>query len=45
MDPIEFVYGTSGPLGGLLVVEKILIGVGFEGERGRIKGTPVLKYI
>ena len=45
MDPIEFIYGTFGPLGGLLVAKKALIGGGFEGERGRIKGTPVLKYI
>ena len=45
MDPIEFVYGTFGPLEGLLVVKKTLIGVGFEGERGKIKGAPVLKYI
>ena len=45
MDPIEFVYGTFGPLWGLLVVKKTLIGVGFEGERGKIKGAPVLKYI
>ena len=42
---MEFVYGTFEPLGGLLVVKKTLIGVGFEGERGKIKGAPVLKYI
>ena len=45
MDPIEFVFGTFGPLGGLLVVKKGLIGDGFEGERMVFKGTPVLKYI
>ena len=44
-DPIEFIFGTFGPLGGLLVAKKRLIGVGFEGEKGRIKGAPVLKYI
>ena len=44
-NPIEFVNDTFGPLEGLLVVKKRLIGVGFDDERGRIKGAPVLKYI
>ena len=39
MGPIEFVYGTFGPLGGLLVAKKRLIGVGFEGERMAFKGA------
>ena len=45
LDPIDFNFDTFGPLGGLLVVKKALIGVVFEDEEMKIKGTPVLKYI
>ena len=33
LDPIDFIFDTFGPLGGLLVVKKDLIGGRFEGER------------
>ena len=40
LDSIKFVYDILGSLGGLLVVKKALIGVGFEVREAESRGPP-----